>query len=209
MNIVLIGIPGSGKGTQAQKLSEKLNIPLISTGDLFRYNIEKGTEIGKKVKEIIDKGNLVGDDITFELLKQGLKNFDISKGVIFDGYPRNLEQAKLLETHMKIDKVLNINLTDEEVVVRIGGRRSCICGATYHKKFNPPKTAGKCDKCGKDLFIREDSKEDAIKTRIAIYKSSIDPLLDFYRKKDIVLDINGDLPIEEVKKEIFEKLNIS
>jgi len=208
MNIVFIGMPGSGKGTQAQKLAEKLQIPYISTGDMFRYHIEKETEIGKKVKEIIDNGNLASDDITFELLKETLKNFDTSNGIILDGYPRNLNQAELLEDFMKIDKVLNIKLSDSEVFFRIGGRRTCICGATYHTETNPPKVEGICDSCGKELFVREDAKEEAIKTRIEIYKKSVEALLDFYRQKNIVVDINGDLPIEEVKKEIFEKLNI-
>jgi adenylate kinase len=201
-------MPGSGKGTQAQKLAQKLNYPFVSTGDLFRSQIEKQTEIGKKAKQIIDGGNLVDDDVTFELLKQGLKDFDISRGLILDGFPRNLNQAKMLDEYLKIDKVININLSESEVLTRIGGRRTCICGATYHIKFNPPKQKNICDVCGKELFIREDAKEEAIKTRIEIYNKSVDPLLDFYRKKGLVLDIDGNPPIDEVTTEINNKLSL-
>lgn len=208
MNIVFIGMPGSGKGTQAQKLAKKLNIPFVSTGDLFRSQIEKQTEIGRTVKDLIAQGNLVSDDTTFELLKQGLKDFDISNGVILDGFPRNLNQAQMLETHMKIDKVVNINLSESEVLIRIGGRRTCSCGATYHIKFNPPKVENICDACGRELVIREDAKEEAIKTRVEIYNKSVNPLLDFYREKGIVLDIDGNPPIDEVTIEINNKLGL-
>lgn len=208
MNIVFIGMPGSGKGTQAQKLAQKLNIPFVSTGDLFRLQIEKQTEIGETVKDLIAQGNLVSDDTTFELLKQGLKDFDISRGVILDGFPRNLNQAQMLETHMKIDKVVNINLSESEVLIRIGGRRTCSCGATYHIKFNPSKLENICDVCGKELVIREDAKESAIKIRIEIYKKNVDPLLDFYREKGIVLDIDGDPAIDDVTQEINNKLGL-
>ncbi len=208
MNVVFIGMPGSGKGTQAQKLADKLSIPFVSTGDLFRSQIKRDTDIGKKVKDIISRGELVSEDVTFELLKQGLKDFDISNGVILDGYPRNLFQAELLDSYIKIDKVININLSDAEVFTRIGGRRTCICGATYHIKFNSSKVDGICDICGKELFIREDANEEAIKTRIDIYKKTADPLLSFYRQKNIVLDINGVASIEDVTLEIFEKLNL-
>lgn len=208
MNIVFIGMPGSGKGTQAQKLAKKLNIPFVSTGDLFRSQIEKQTEIGKTVKDLIAQGNLVSDDTTFELLKQGLKDFDISNGVILDGFPRNLNQAQMLEIHMKIDKVVNINLSESEVLIRIGGRRTCSCGATYHIKFNPPKVENICDACGRKLVIREDAKEEAIKTRVEIYNKSVNPLLDFYREKGIVLDIDGNPPIDEVTIEINNKLGL-
>lgn len=206
MNIVFVGMPGSGKGTQAQKLAEKLNIPFVSTGDLFRSQIDKQTEIGMKVKDIISRGELVSDEITFSLLKEGLKDFDVKSGVILDGYPRNLHQAELLEEYMKIDKVLNINLSESEVMTRIGGRRTCICGATYHIKFNPSKVENVCDVCGKELFVRDDAKPEAIKTRIEIYNKSAEPLLSFYRNKGILIDINGDLPIDEVTKEINDKL---
>lgn len=208
MNIVFIGMPGSGKGTQAQKLAGLLNYPFVATGDLFRSQIEKQTEIGKKVKQIIDAGNLVEDSETFELLKQGLKDFDISNGLVLDGFPRNLNQAKMLDEYLKIDKVININLSDSEIMIRIGGRRTCICGATYHIKFNPPKQDNICDICGKELFVRDDAKEDAIKTRIEIYKNNSEPLLDFYKEKGIVIDIDGNPPIDEVTNEINQKLGL-
>lgn len=201
-------MPGSGKGTQAQKLAQKLSLPFISTGDLFRSQIEKQTEIGQKVKQIIDAGNLVSDDITFELLKQGIQDFDISKGVVLDGFPRNLNQAKMLDEYLKIDKVININLSETEIMVRIGGRRTCICGATYHIKFNPPKVENICDVCKKELFVRDDAKEESIKTRIEIYRKNADPLLDFYRQKGIVIDIDGDPAIDNVENEINQKLSL-
>jgi len=208
MNIIFIGVQGSGKGTQAQKLAQKLNIPFISMGDLFRSQIEQQTEIGKKVKQIIDAGNLVEDNETFELLKQGLKDFDISNGVILDGFPRNLNQAKILDEYLKIDKVVNINLSDNEVMIRLGGRRTCSCGTIYHIRFNPPKQDNICDVCGKELFVRDDEKEESIKTRIETYKKNIDPLLDFYRQKGVVVDIDGNPPIDDVTIEINNKLGL-
>ncbi|MDD4289790.1 MAG: nucleoside monophosphate kinase [Patescibacteria group bacterium] len=208
MNIVFIGMPGSGKGTQAQKVAQKLSLPFIATGDLFRSQIEKQTEIGQKVKQIIDAGNLVSDDITFELLKQGIQDFDISRGVVLDGFPRNLNQAIILDEYLKIDKVININLSETEIMVRIGGRRTCICGATYHIKFNPPKVENICDICSKELFLRDDAKEESIKTRIEIYKKNAQPLLDFYRQKGVIIDIDGDPAIDDVENEINQKLGL-
>jgi len=207
LNIVFLGAPGSGKGTQAEALAKKLNIPIISTGNLFRKNIKNETELGLKVKDILAQGDLVPDEITFAMLKEEIENTDISNGLILDGYPRSIKQAELLEDILKIDIVLNIELSEDQVLLRIGGRRTCKCGETYHIKFNPPKEEGICDKCGKGLYIRDDSQEETIKNRLKVYKEQTTPLIDFYKGQ--IIDIDGNPPIPEVTKEIFEKLGVS
>lgn len=209
MNYIFLGMPGSGKGTQAEILSKKLNIPLISTGDCFRKSIKDKTELGEKVKDIIAKGNLVSDEITFEMMKDEIQNTDISKGLILDGYPRNFKQAEMLKTIISIDIVLNIMLSEDQVFIRIGGRRTCKCGATYHIKFDPPKVEGICDKCGEELFVRNDAKEEVINERIKIYKEQTEPLIKYYEDKGVLINIDGNPLIPDVTKEIFEKIGIS
>ena len=207
MNYIFLGMPGSGKGTQAEALAEKLNIPIISTGNCFRKHIKNETELGLKVKDILEKGDLVLDEITFEMVKKEIESMDISKGLILDGYPRSIEQAELLKAFLKIDIVLNIELSEDQVLLRIGGRRTCKCGETYHIKFNPPKQEGICDKCGKELYIRDDSKEETIKNRLQVYKEQTTPLIDFYKEQ--IININGNPPIPEVTEEIAKKLEIT
>lgn len=209
MNIVLLGMPGSGKGTQAEMLSKKLNIPMISTGNCFRKNIKDATELGKKVESIIAKGELVPDEVTFEMLKNEIQSTDVRNGIVIDGYPRDLEQAKKLDEILKVDVVLNIEISEEQALIRIGGRRTCKCGATYHIKFNPPKENGICDICGEKLFIRDDAKSEVIKERIKIYNDRIEPLIKYYKEKDVLININGNPKIEDVTKETFEKLKIT
>jgi len=216
LNIIFLGMPGSGKGTQAEALAKKLNIPIISTGNLFRKNIKEETELGKKVKTILEKGDLVPDEITFAMLKKELENTDISQGLILDGYPRSLKQAELLKDILNIDIVLNIELSEDQVLLRIGGRRTCKCGETYHIKFNLPKQAGICDKCGQRLYIRDDAKEETIKNRIKVYKEQTDPLVEYYKEKIIpqtgsrcaVINIDGNPSIPKVTEEIFKELRI-
>lgn len=206
MNYIFLGMPGSGKGTQAEALAKKLQIPIISTGNLFRKNIKEETEIGKKVKCILEKGNLVPDEITFTMLKNELENTDISQGLILDGYPRSIKQAELLKEILNIDVVLNIELSEDQVLLRIGGRRTCKCGETYHLKFNPPQQEGICDKCGQKLYIRDDSKEETIKNRLAVYQKQTAPLIDFYKEQ--IINIDGNPPILEVTESIFKELSI-
>lgn len=206
LNIIFLGMPGSGKGTQAEILAQKLNVPIISTGNLFRKNIKEETELGLEVKDILAKGDLVPDEITFKMLKNELESIDISNGVILDGYPRSVKQAELLKEILNIDTVLNIELSEDQVLMRIGGRRTCKCGETYHIKFNPPKEENICDKCGQELYIRDDSKEETIKNRLKVYKEQTAPLIEFY--KDQIIDIDGNPPIPEVTEEIDKALSI-
>jgi adenylate kinase len=207
MNYIFLGMPGSGKGTQAELLAQKLSIPIISTGNCFRKNIKDETELGKQVKDILTRGDLVPDEITFEMLKNEIESRNIPNGLILDGYPRSIEQAELLKDILKIDIVLNIELSEDQVLLRIGGRRTCKCGETYHIKFNPPKEENICDKCGKELYIREDSKEETIKNRLKVYKEQTSPLIDFYKEQ--IINIDGNPSIPEVTEEIFKKLEIN
>lgn len=217
LNIIFLGMPGSGKGTQAELLAKKLNIPIISTGNCFRKNIKDETELGLKVKDILAKGDLVPDKITFEMLKKEIESMDTSNGLILDGYPRSFRQAELLKEFLKIDIVLNIELSEDQVLLRIGGRRTCKCGETYHIKFNPPQKEGVCDKCGQELYIRDDSKEETIKNRLKVYKEQTAPLIDFYQEQIIpqtgshcaVINIDGNPPIPEVTEEIDKALKIN
>jgi len=212
MNIVLIGMPGSGKGTQAQKLSDKLDIPLISTGDLFRYNIEKGTEIGKKVKEIIDNGNLVGDDVTFELLKQSLKNFDISKGIILDGYPRILSQYQTLiellkKLGAKIDLVIFLKVSRQVSIKRLLARRICpACDAEYNLVTKRPRKDELCDRCRKKLIRRRDDSKEIIEKRLAVYERQTRPLVEYVREHGCLEEVDGGRSIEIIYQDILERI---
>jgi adenylate kinase len=207
MNIIFLGMPGSGKGTQAELLAKKLNIPIVSTGNCFRKNIKDETELGLKVKDILAKGDLVPDEITFEMLKGEIQSVDTSNGLILDGYPRSINQAELLKEFLNIDIVLNIELSEDQVLIRIGGRRTCKCGETYHIKFNPPKEENTCDKCSKELYIRDDSKEETIKNRLKVYNEQTTPLIEFYKEE--IVNIDGNPSIPEVTEEIDKALKIN
>ena len=210
MKIVIFGPQGSGKGTQADILAEKLSIPHITMGDLLRLEVQSGSKLGKKIECFVNEGDLVPDEITLDLLRLRLDQSDSRNGFIIDGYPRNLNQAKLLEGLTKIDLALEIWISDEESVKRITGRRPCpVCGAVYHLEFNPPKQAGACDKCGGKLIIREDDREDVIKNRLCIYHQQTEPLIDCYKRQGVHLKIDGMPLIAEVAKDIFAKLNLN
>lgn len=202
MNYIFFGILGSGKGTQAQLISSKFNIPIVSTGNAFRRHIKNKTKLGKEIEHILAKGRLVDDKITVEVLKKELKKIDLSRGVIFDGFPRTLHQAKMLDDIINIDYVFNIVLSEHQVMKRITGRRVCKCGASYHIIYNPPKKDGLCDKCLKKLFIRDDSKPKVVENRIKVYKKKTEPLVDFYKEKGNLIPINGNPQIKDVYKEI-------
>lgn len=206
MNLIFFGIIGSGKGTQAELISNKFHFPIISTGNIFRRNIKNKTKLGIQIEHILAKGHLVADEITVKVLKKELKKMDLKKGVIIDGFPRTLHQAKMLEHILPIDFVFNISLSESEVISRIANRRTCKCGATYHIKHNPPKKEGVCDRCGRKLFIRDDSKPKVVKNRIRVYKNKTEKLLEFYKAKKILININGNLPIKEVYKQIYDKI---
>ncbi|PIY96341.1 MAG: adenylate kinase [Candidatus Kerfeldbacteria bacterium CG_4_10_14_0_8_um_filter_42_10] len=205
--IVVFGPQGSGKGTQAEFLSKELNIPWISTGNIYRQNIKAQTELGKLANQYIIEGKLVPDQVTNRLVAERLKEKDAQAGFILEGYPRNRGQAETLDQMTQISAVLEIAISDEEAIRRISGRRVCTCGMTFHIDFNPPKQEGICDQCGKKLFQREDDQEETIRQRLAIYHQNTEPLLKEYLKRGILIRVNGEQGISEVKKEIFQKMD--
>jgi len=203
MKIIFIGPPASGKGTQAEMLARRLNLPLISSGNLFRQHIINKTELGQKVKEILANGNLVSNETTNQIIAKEIENQ--SDNFILDGYPRNIDQAEFLEIITKIDCAFEISITLEEAVRRLSGRRVCQCGASYHLIFKPSQKLGLCDFCGGQLFQREDDTEEKIKYRYGIYLKETKPLIDFYQKEKILIEINGQPPILEVFEDILYK----
>jgi len=207
MKLVLLGPPGAGKGTQASIISRKFNIPHISTGDLFRENIRDKTELGKKVVEYSSKGLLVPDNITNEMVAQRLMKMDCANGFILDGYPRTIAQAKFLDKIQTIDKVINFQLTDQEVVRRISGRRTCPnCGAVYHIIYKKPKKKNICDKCSSELVQRDDEKPKVVKKRLEVYKKETTPLIEYYTKKGILENISAKPSIKDVTKYLIKLL---
>lgn len=211
MRIVLLGPPGAGKGTQAAVLSKTLNIPHISTGDIFRANIKGGTPLGTLAKSYIDSGKLVPDDVTLDLVESRLANEDCVKGFIMDGFPRTIPQAKMFDVmldnlNIKIEAVINITVDDEVIVKRLGGRRMCSCGRTYHVENNPPKEEGICDVCKNPLYIRDDDREETIKERLRTYHEQTSPLVDYYQKRGLLKNFDGTKAIEETTREVLESL---
>ncbi len=206
MRIVLLGGPGSGKGTQAKKLIDKLGVPQISTGDIFRAALKEGTPMGLKAKTYMDKGELVPDDVVIGVVEERLTKPDLDKGYMLDGFPRTLGQAealgKILQSQGKsIDHAILVDVPDEELVARLSGRRTCRdskCGAMFHVMFNPPKTQGTCDKCGGELYQRDDDTEVTIRERLAVYNRQTAPLIDYYDKKGLLRRIKGVGPIQEI-----------
>jgi len=197
MRMILLGPPGAGKGTQAKDLVEKYGIPQISTGDILRKNLAEKTPLGLEAKKFMDAGGLVPDAVVIGIVKERLKEADCKTGYILDGFPRTVPQAQeldkaLAEMKTPLDKVLSIEVADEELVGRLAGRRTCRgCQQGFHVKFKPPKTDGKCDKCGGELYQRDDDKEEAIKNRLVVYQSSTAPLIDYYKGKGLLRDVNG------------------
>ena len=212
MRIVLLGPPGAGKGTQAEFIAKKFNLPHISTGDIFRKNIKDKTSLGLKAKEYIDKGLLVPDEVTVSIVEERLKQDDCKEGFLLDGFPRTVAQADALDNVLnsidcELEYVLNIIVPDKAIIDRITGRRVCpVCGMTYHINFNPPKAEGKCDKCGERLIQRPDDSYETIVKRLAVYKSQTEPLIQYYSRKKILEDINGEQDIGQVFKDICKIL---
>lgn len=204
-NIIIFGPQGSGKGTQADILSDKFSIPHVSTGRIFREEIKKGTELGKKADELINAGNLLPDDITNEIVKNRLLEKDCKNGYILDGYPRDIAQAEYFDTIAKISHALEIWIPDKISVERINKRRTCQkCGEVFHLEFNPPKKTNTCDECGGELTTRKDDKKEWIKKRLEIYHSRTENLIDYYKNKNIYHKIDGRPGIDEVAKNILE-----
>ncbi|MBO5254447.1 MAG: adenylate kinase [Opitutales bacterium] len=201
-NLIMLGAPGSGKGTRAVALCEVLNVVQVATGDLFRNNIKSGTELGKLAKSYIDKGELVPDEVTASMVKDRLQQPDTEKGFILDGFPRTIKQAEMLENILKelneeITAVIYLDVADEEIVKRISGRVICEkCQAPYHKEFSPSKVEGICDKCGGKLYTRDDDKPETVINRLEVFRKNTFPLVDFYEKKGLVVRIPAELSKE-------------
>lgn len=212
MKIIMLGAPGAGKGTQAKKLADKYRIPHISTGDIFRANIKNGTELGKKAKEYMDAGALVPDELTVDLVMDRLAQADCDQGYILDGFPRTIHQAEKLTEALstrggEIDAAVNVDVPDQSIIRRMSGRRVCPgCGASYHVEHIPPRKEGICDRCGAELIIREDDKEETVKKRLAVYHEQTQPLIDYYGAKGLVVDIDGTQSMDDVFAAIVAKL---
>ena len=213
MKIIMLGAPGAGKGTQAKMIAEKFNIPHISTGDIFRANIKNGTELGKKAKEFMDKGQLVPDELTVEILLDRVANDDCKNGYVLDGFPRTIPQADVLDKELtklgdKVDFAINVDVPDENIVRRMSGRRACLkCGATYHIEHIPPKKEGICDTCGSELVQRDDDKPETVQNRLKVYHEQTQPLIEYYDKKNILKNVDGTKDMQEVFTDIVNILN--
>lgn len=206
MRIVLLGGPGSGKGTQAKMLTSKIGVPQISTGDIFRAALKEGTPMGLKAKTYMDKGELVPDDVVIGVVEERLTKSDLDKGYMLDGFPRTLPQAQALDNILNgqrkaIDHAILVDVPDEELVARLSGRRTCRnsdCGAMYHVMFNPSKKEGVCDKCGSELYQRDDDSEATIRERLTVYNNQTAPLIDYYEGKGLLRRVKGVGPISEI-----------
>ena len=204
MKLIMLGAPGAGKGTQADMIAEKFHIPHISTGDIFRENIKNETELGLKVKGIVESGELVPDELTVELLLDRVEKDDCKEGYVLDGFPRTIPQAEVLENELnkrsdKVDYAINVDVPDENIVKRMSGRRFCPeCNASYHVTNVPPKKEGICDKCGATLITRKDDEEDTVKNRLQVYHEQTQPLIEFYEKRGILRTVDGTQGMTDV-----------
>ncbi|MBR6228686.1 MAG: adenylate kinase [Eubacterium sp.] len=204
MKIVMLGAPGAGKGTQAKMISEKYNIPHISTGDIFRANIKEGTELGKKAKAYMDEGKLVPDELTCDLVVDRIAQDDAANGYVLDGFPRTIPQAEALTNALnargeKLDFAIDVEVPDENIVNRMSGRRACVkCGGTYHIKYNPTKVEGVCDACGGELTLRDDDKPEVVADRLKVYHEQTQPLIDYYSKEGILKEVDGTVDLKDV-----------
>jgi adenylate kinase len=207
MNLILLGAPGAGKGTQAAKISEKYSIPQIATGDILRAAIKNGTDLGKEAKSYIDAGQLVPDAVVIGIIKECLDSDACKNGFILDGFPRSIPQAEALDAMgVKIDVVLSIEVADEAIVARMSGRRVCSCGASYHVEYNPPKVADVCDKCSSALYIRADDAAETVLNRLNTYHAQTEPLKDYYSKKGNLVVVHGQELVEDTTSLVFAAL---
>ena len=220
MKIIMLGAPGAGKGTQAKMLADKYMIPHISTGDIFRANIKNGTELGQKAKTYMDQGLLVPDELVCDLVVDRVQQEDCAKGYILDGFPRTIPQAEALDAALsklgaKIDYAVNVEVPDENIVNRMSGRRACVaCGATYHIVHNPTKVEGVCDRCGKELILRDDDKPETVTKRLNVYHEQTQPLIDYqkgqeidyYTKQGALVEVDGTMNMDDVFNAIVKIL---
>lgn len=204
MKIIMLGAPGAGKGTQAKMIAEKFGIPHISTGDIFRANIQKGTELGAEAKKYMDQGLLVPDELTVKILLDRVAQDDCGKGYVLDGFPRTIPQAQVLDQALeklgeKIDYAVDVDVADDHIVKRMSGRRACLkCGATYHVEHIPPKKEGICDSCGSELVLRDDDKPETVMNRLKVYHDQTQPLIEYYDQKGILRKVDGTMEMQEV-----------
>ena len=212
VNIILLGAPGSGKGTQGRFLSEHFDIPQISTGDILRMNVRENTPLGLKAKGYMDKGALVPDDVVVDMVVGRIGEADCEKGFILDGFPRNTAQAEALESTLtamgkEIDHAVGIEVEQQELIKRLSGRRQCKeCSASYHLAFNPPSSPGACDECGAEIYQRDDDKEGTIKARLAVYKEETFPLIEYYTERGFFRVIQGMGVVDKIAGEIVEAI---
>jgi len=206
--VILLGLPGAGKGTQADLLRDETGLPHITTGELFRENIRLGTELGKRAQPFVESGRLVPDEITIGMLLDRIAQPDCDDGWMLDGFPRNTEQARALDealaaTGKRIDRAIYIRVATDELVRRLAGRWSCPqCGAVYHETNQPPQTAGVCDNCGAQLYQREDDKPEVVRTRLEVNQRNLEPLLDFYREQGKLCEADGEAGVAEVNRAV-------
>lgn len=204
MRVVLVGPPGAGKGTQAQFIASHLAIPKVSTGDIFRYNVSAGTELGRQAKTFMDRGDLVPDEVTIAMVQSRLAEDDARSGFLLDGFPRNVPQAETLKKMladwgMRLELVLELVVDNDEVIRRLSGRRTCRrCGRVWHVMFDPPTRPDKCDECGGELFQRDDDREETIRHRLDVYGKQTHPLISYYADEGILLGIDATGPVEDV-----------
>jgi len=209
MNIILLGAPGAGKGTQAEMICEKLNIPQVSTGNIIRSEIKAGTELGLRVKSLVESGALVSDDLVIELLKNRIAQDDCKNGFLLDGFPRTIPQAEALAEICDVDAVVEIFVEDAAIVNRMSGRRTCpTCGATFHVTHNPPKAEGICDLCGAALIVRPDDDPAVVQGRLKVYHDQTEPLIAFYRERGLLKTVDGSKSLADVAASIYEALEI-
>lgn len=212
MKIIMLGAPGAGKGTQAKRIAEKYQVPHVSTGDIFRANIKEGTELGRKAKTYMDAGKLVPDELTVDLLMDRISKDDCANGYVLDGFPRTIPQAECLEEALrkrgeKIDYAINVEVPDENIINRMGGRRACLtCGATYHLVYIPTRVEGICDNCGSELVLRDDDKPETVKNRLSVYHEQTQPLIDFYKERNVLREVDGTQDMAVVFADIVKIL---
>ena len=208
MNLSLMGAPGAGKGTQAEKISAKWNIPAISTGDILRAAIKEGTELGQTAKTYIDDGKLVPDEIVIGIIKEYLMSDACRNGFILDGFPRSIPQAEALDNMgIKIDAALSIEVADSKIVERMSGRRVCTCGASYHTVYKPSQKTNICDKCGAELYVRKDDAPETVLNRLKTYHTQTEPLKEYYAKKGLLVTVEGQEEVADTTALVFKALS--